>query len=722
MENKGDSFDFDQLADYLKAELLRRQAEIEQNTGHKPALEDLFAEVKQEFLGHILPGQQKTDDGTPPSYELKMPGALPGIRKSAYHTCFIPDLPLISHWKSAASVFYNGYAQDETEKLHKLYLDARFQRLSCTLEGRMAIIGYIEKSDYKAFPVGFSDYPHYYGSLEHELNQPPANYGTFAQAFIQQYGEKYGLKWLVHNEPPLPKVFLDSKWLSGINLIACWWDYIKQHLASEFRIPEISQLSPQDVNKKLEWMTSLPKFQKLSRTLQGRLDMISSIERIPKERMMHFLQITNAHLADFEENEELIREKLTESYGMSYGNVWVAYGLPGGADCNFAYHALDNKLRFLDRIPALFRKARPRTRQYEVDEEESDENGELNGSQRTCLNCGRPIEGRSDKQFCDGGACQRTYYNRKYRRNQTLNGVPQQGQQETAKPEEKEETGLMGVVNTILKGPGGIFLNKIAETAAETVSEKMFGKKQEPAPTPKPEQNSPPPPKVKIVSGEEIMKRQFQTGLPVFSEAFTKFFGNLHIPFKMLVWGPSGKGKSSFCIKFCNALAIAELPGTYISAEEDPEGDTMQDKIYRNWRGKLTMKFTTALPETLEQWHKLLLKKDAKNEVHLSSFYIVYDSVTKMEEKPFLADRVQKLFGDNLNEAMSHIYIAHAEKDGSTYQGDAGWEYEADIVISVDNLGVATMRKNRFKTETEGAIGGTFDFFGWKIAGAPPKD
>ena len=41
----------------------------------------------------------------------------------------------------------------------------------------------------------------------------------------------------------------------------------------------------------------------------------------------------------------------------------------------------------------------------------------------------------------------------------------------------------------------------------------------------------------------------------------------------------------------------------------------------------------------------------------------------------------------------------------------ACWEYEADTVISVDSPGVATMRKNRFKAETEGLVGGAFDFW-----------
>lgn len=725
MENNESSFQIDQVADYLKTELLRRQAEVEKETGYKPALEDLFLEFKQKLIANLIPGQQEPDDDTPSVYELKMPGAIPGIRNSAFHTCFIPDLPVLSHWKRVSTILYNDYEKQDAENLHKLYLDARFQRLSCTLEGRMAIIGYSEGKDYRTFPEEYESYSNYYGSLEHQLNQPPENYGEPAKAFIKQYGEKYHLKWLVHNEPPLPKVFLDPKWLNGTNLIACWWDYIKHPLSEEFHIPEIASLLSQSVNKQLEWIISLPKFQKLSRTLQGRLDMICSIERIPKERMMEHLSISNAHLADFEENEELIREKLTEAYGMSYGNVWVAYGLTGGADFRFVYHALDNKHHFLDRVPALFRTARPRTRMHIADEDDTPENGELNNSQRTCLNCGRTIEGRSDKLFCDGGACQRTYYNKKHRRSQALNGNPQHKQDNTAKSEEKEETGLIGIIGALIKGPGGVFLNKVAEDAAESLSEKIFGKKQgqSSTATSQPEQNNPPPPKTKVVDGEEIQKRQFDPGVQIFTPAFTKFFGKLHIPFKLLIWGLPGQGKSSFCIKLCNALALAGLPGTYVSAEEDPEGDTMQDKIYLNWKGKLTMKFVNTLPDSSEKWHELLLRKDEKGKEKLNSFFIIYDSVTKLEQKPGLADRVQKLFGkDNLNEVVSHIYIAHAEKDGSTYQGEVGWEYEADIVISVDDAGIATMRKNRFKNAAEGQIGGTFNFFTGRIAAAPRMD
>jgi hypothetical protein len=713
MEQRDEHSHIDQLTGYIKTELLRRQSEIEQKTGNKPALEDLFVQMKQELF-QIIPGKEQTNNGTPSDDELKMRRALPGLRKTEFHTSFIPDIPLITHWKNAARVFYKGYSEKETENLHRLYLDPKFQRISHSLEGRMAIIGYIEGRDYRDYPKeNFDSYPEYYGSLEHELNQPPENYGELAKLFIERYSEKYGTKWLVHNEPPLPKVFFDPKWLNGTSVNDCWWKYVKDFVAEEFNIPAIAELSVLYVAKELEWMTGHSKFQKLSRTLLGRLDMICSMERCPKEKMMRNLQIGNEHLANFEENEELIRERLTEMYGMTYGSLWVAYGLINGVDYKFVFLALEKKNRFLDRIPALFRSSQNRIRIFYSDE---NNNEELSGEekQRVCLRCGKPIEGRSDKLFCPGGACQRTYYNHKYRRNETLNGDPQQEEAEIIEPEEKKkESGFLGEIGELLKGPAGTFLNKMVENGADALSEKMFGKRKE---NQQEEQNNPPPPKFKFVSGDELLKKQIETGIPIFSPEFTKFFGNLHFPFRMLVWGMSGQGKSSFCLKLFHAIGLTGFAGTYISAEEDPQGDTMQDKILLNCKGgKLNMNFSNWLPDTGEKWFKLLFGKDEKEKTILKSYYVVYDSISKLEQKPGLADRVQKTIGDeNINEILSHIYIAHAEKDGSTYEGDAGWEYEADIVIRVHE-GTAYMMKNRFKTETEGLIGGKFDFFDGEI-------
>lgn len=712
MEKQEENSPIEGLSGFIKAELLRRQAEIEEQTGNKPALEDLFAEMKAELF-KIVPGKEQTNDTTPPAYELKVPGALPGVRRTIFHTSFIPDLPLISHWKRAASVFYTGYTESETESLHRLYLNPKFQRLSIGLEGRMAIVAFIEGRDLHDYPKeSHNSYNEYYGALEHELNQPPERYGELAKAFIDSYGEKYGLKWLVHNEPPLPKIFLDTKWLSGISLRSCWWQYVKDFIADDFKIPEIVNLSDSYVEKQVEWMIGLSKFQKLSRTLLGRLDMICSIERCPKERMMKNLQIGNGHLVNYEENEELIRERVTEMFGMNYGSLWVAYGLVGGVDYKFIYYALDNKLRFLDRIPALFRSSNNRVRIL-YEEENTNENDELSGveKKRVCLHCGKPIEGRSNKVFCDGGACQRTYYNHRYRRNETLNGHEEETVT-TAPEQEQQEPTLLGTIGELIKGPAGAFINKFMEDGAGRLSESLFGKKADP--TPQAEQNNPAPPDYKSVSGDELLKKQRDTGAEMFSPEFTTFFGNFHIPFRMLIWGKSGQGKSSFCLKFCQALGLV-LPGTYISAEEDPQGVTMQDKILLNCKGKLNMRFVNWLPSTKEKWHELVFRKDEKGQTRLNSFYVVYDSISKMEQKPGLADRVQKLIDTgNFNEALSHIYIAHAENDGSTYIGDAGWEYEADIVIRVHG-GIAYMMKNRFKTATIGLIGGKFNFFEQQI-------
>ena len=189
--------------------------------------------------------------------------------------------------------------------------------------------------------------------------------------------------------------------------------------------------------------------------------------------------------------------------------------------------------------------------------------------------------------------------------------------------------------------------------------------------------------------------------------ALQSFLGELYFPFKMLVWGTAGQGKSTFCMQLTNALT--NYPKLiYISGEEDPYGPTFIDKVNRTIsKGSFDkMRVLNRLPNITE-WQGLMKYENGQPVFR----HILYDSVSVLDITPeyprvLALNQALSFFDTHVN----HIFIAHAQKDGKSYLGPSMWGHDVDIIVKVHN-GVAFIEKNRFATSTNGLIGSTYNIF-----------
>lgn len=191
-------------------------------------------------------------------------------------------------------------------------------------------------------------------------------------------------------------------------------------------------------------------------------------------------------------------------------------------------------------------------------------------------------------------------------------------------------------------------------------------------------------------------------------DAWCDFLGQIATPFKLLVWGLPGSGKSIFALRFINALS-SELTCLYIADEEAPQSVTFRSRLKPTIPGDRELSIIPRLPRSGLEWADVLGSGWSARDV------VVYDSITTMNLTPSAVDdaiataleefkRELQTTGRHLNEAIrltdfkiktSNVWIAHAQKDGRTYLGDAAWAHDADIVIRCDG-GMATTLKNRY--------------------------
>lgn len=190
-----------------------------------------------------------------------------------------------------------------------------------------------------------------------------------------------------------------------------------------------------------------------------------------------------------------------------------------------------------------------------------------------------------------------------------------------------------------------------------------------------------------------------------FSEDFAAFLGLVCYPFKMLVWGLPGSGKSTFCMKLANEIATKH-PMLYIAGEEALNSPTLLDKQRRTLATQNANRcvFLNRLPKSEQEWKQLV---QSQGPIVVSPYKaIFYDSVTKLGITPFYVNAAANDFRlPALEKTLSHVFITHAQKDGQQYRGDGSWGHEVDIIVRVEK-GVATTEKNRF-----GEVGRTLRIF-----------
>lgn len=315
---------------------------------------------------------------------------------------------------------------------------------------------------------------------------------------------------------------------------------------------------------------------------------------------------------------------------------------------------------------------------------------------KNCLNCGKEIFGKINKLFCKD-ACRKRF--------KRHGGVGYSGvfkKKNEKEPEDKsfQEKKANELKNNVIETYA---LKKLIDVGANFLESKLINKPIDqkllalhPSSVP-----------LKIQTAASNFNQSNKKAMPVLlSEDFKEFLGNISYPFRMLVWGMPGDGKSTFCMRLANEITN-QYKILYVSGEEALDSDTTKDKQERSIAPKNlnSCVFINRLPANQEEW-KGVFEDHSNDNFRLRYIAVFYDSITKLGITPFYIDAVKSDCNMNyFNGQVSHIFISHAHKDGSTYRGDGSWGHEVDIVIRCEK-GIAIIEKNRF-----GTLGNTFKIY-----------
>lgn len=456
--------------------LTSKQQEIEEETGEKLSLEEIFRLYRNVILGK----EPEEDVVLPGRYPRIFPEGLPGFRFDHDWGYFLPDIPTLWALHNWHRPFFprTQYAQEEAEILTRLYLEPKFQRIASSLRDRLLLIAHAEGMSTMDFSKSIGEEElnvvHYLGDS--------FSYTPFEQSLmdkiVKHYGEDYGEAWIRQNSLPLGKAFLHDDFTSGRIPIEVWWKPVAELLAHEENAPMLAHYPAETANRKLRWLYNQPKFKSLSKTLAGRLDLICALECKVPEDIAEDLQIDLNVLKQTEENHDLIVEQLILQYRNEYGAAWLAFGMEA-LGSRFAGLAITDTMRFLRRVPALFRNNNRYSNVRLAPQSDTLEGTEPKG--RCCAVCEQPIEGRVDKRFCSK-RCQRSFYR---------NAVKQQMLEETEAEEESDESepqenqtsekkpeGFAGIFGETLGGYVNAAAGMLLERGVDYVAGRMFGEKK----------------------------------------------------------------------------------------------------------------------------------------------------------------------------------------------------------------------------------------------------
>lgn len=459
----------------ITAMLEEKQRKIEEETGQKLSLEELF-----HLYRNVILGKEKASDVIIPGMQHEtFPDGLPGYRFSQELGYFLPDIPALSMVSNWSRLYYpsHTYSHEEIEQLTDLYLDPLFQRTSSSLQGRIRMMIESEGMSKEEFAASITEE----NSAALLFNLSPMFVDTdegrrALDLLVLKYGSIYGEQWIRGNEPPLGKAFLSDEWPSGRLLKATWWKYAAPELEHEKGIRGLEFYDAEKIDRELKWLYCQHKFSKLSGSLAGRMDILCAMGLVTPDELAGELGIPLDVLKQVEKNHDEIVEALIQRYGGEHGAVWLAFGLEG-LDMAFALHAISGRFGFLRAIPAIFRPSRYAYQRMNPDTE-------LSGAgepERCCLNCGQPFTGRSDKRF-HSGACQRAYY-RKQARQEYLNGldgedeVEDRDEQQQEQQEEPKKEGFVPLLGDALGDFANMAAGMFLEQAVKHYAERMFGSK-----------------------------------------------------------------------------------------------------------------------------------------------------------------------------------------------------------------------------------------------------
>lgn len=200
-------------------------------------------------------------------------------------------------------------------------------------------------------------------------------------------------------------------------------------------------------------------------------------------------------------------------------------------------------------------------------------------------------------------------------------------------------------------------------------------------------------------------------------EDWRAFLGDVGRPFRMLVWGLPGNGKSTFVLQLLDALNAGSSHNgahtLYVSGEEGLNSTTLRSRVARTMTLPQKTLLLPRLPRTAPEWKQAIFGRNTMRTV------MAVDSLNALEMSPRALsaslleavrvedERVPSPTGPPplpdwelamlkvLPSILSQVWIAYARKDGHHYHGESSWAHDADIVVRCER-GVATTVKNRF--------------------------
>jgi len=182
-------------------------------------------------------------------------------------------------------------------------------------------------------------------------------------------------------------------------------------------------------------------------------------------------------------------------------------------------------------------------------------------------------------------------------------------------------------------------------------------------------------PKVNLASGRVVSSSEFlgaTFNMLGFTGKWKQLFGNPAEPFKVMIYGNPGEGKSSLALTFANYLAKDHNKRVLMVSQEEGFGYTLKEKIQRLGVSHPNLFITDVMPSSLANYD-----------------VIVLDSVNTIGLEP---DDLRKLY--TKYPAKSWICIHQNTKEGK-YRGSQEYEHDVDVSILCENM-IATPKKSRF--------------------------
>lgn len=188
------------------------------------------------------------------------------------------------------------------------------------------------------------------------------------------------------------------------------------------------------------------------------------------------------------------------------------------------------------------------------------------------------------------------------------------------------------------------------------------------------------------IVGETMPATEFKTGRVVSSSDFVtanfvllgfdgkwkKLIGSPQEPFKIMMYGEPGTGKSSLALQLAHYLAKNHNQNVLVVSKEEGFNYTLKEKLDRLNISHPNLFVTDVMPTDYKNYKTVLL--DSVNTLNLS------------------AEKLRELYSKNPK--TNFILVFQTTKDGK-FRGDKDYEHDVDCVIRTEAM-VAYPEKNRF--------------------------